>query len=142
MTHGAFIRAMMPVVLLKWSACCNRYSLAIAWQYKLNLLWTCVFFTSVDCGPPVTPLNGSLESYTNTTEGSEVFYSCNQGLVPEGRMRAVCTRNGWSPNPAAICCTEGMHLHDWQYCWFCLYFVIFLLQVLSCAHVPPAMSLQ
>ena len=36
-----------------------------------------------------------------------MFYGCNQGLVPEGRMRAVCTRNGWSPNPAEICCTVG-----------------------------------
>ena len=44
---------------------------------------------SVDCGPPGAPQRGSLESYTNTTEGSEVFYSCNPGLVPEGRMRTV-----------------------------------------------------
>ena len=64
---------------------------------------------SVDCGAPVAPRNGSLESYTDTTEGSEVFYSCEQGLVPEGRMRAVCTRNGWSPNPAELCCTVGMY---------------------------------
>ena len=67
------------------------------------------FFMSVDCGAPVAPRNGSLESYTNTTEGSQVFYSCNLGLVPEGRMRAVCTRNGWSPNPAELCCTVGMY---------------------------------
>ena len=65
--------------------------------------------TSVDCGSPGNPRNGSLESYSDTTEGSEVFYSCNQGLVPEGRMRAVCTRNGWSPNPADLCCTFGMY---------------------------------
>ena len=63
---------------------------------------------SVECGLPIAPQNGSLESYTNTTEGSEVFYSCDPGLVPEGRMRAVCTRNGWNPNPAELCCTEGM----------------------------------
>ena len=67
-------------------------------------------FTSVDCGPPVAPRNGSLESYNDTTEGSEVFYSCNQGLVPEGRMRANCTRNGWSPNLADLVCTVGMLL--------------------------------
>ena len=69
--------------------------------------------SSVDCGPPVAPRNGSLESYTNTTEGSEVFYTCNPGLVPDGRMRAVCTRNGWSPNPADLDCTEGVlqYLH-------------------------------
>ena len=67
-----------------------------------------LFTTSVDCGQPGAPQRGSLESYTNTTEGSEVFYRCDPGLVPEGRMRAVCTRNGWSPNLAALNCTEGM----------------------------------
>ena len=66
-------------------------------------------FTSVDCGSPVAPHRGSLESYTNTTEGSEVFYSCDQGLVPVEGMRAVCTRNGWSPNPADLHCTVGMY---------------------------------
>ena len=68
------------------------------------------FFTSGcanhDCGPPGNPQRGSLESYTNTTEGSEVFYSCNPGLVPQRRMRAVCTEDGWNPNPADVNCTE------------------------------------
>ena len=68
----------------------------------------------VDCGQPVAPQNGSLESYNDTTEGSEVFYKCDPGLVPEGRMRAVCTRSGWSPNPADLICTEGM-LGDCQH---------------------------
>ena len=63
---------------------------------------------SVDCGPPVVPQRGSLESYTVTTEGSEVFYRCDQHLVPEGRMRAVCTGNGWTPNPADLSCSVGM----------------------------------
>ena len=63
---------------------------------------------SVDCGPPVVPHHGSLENYTSTTEGSEVFYSCDQHLVLEGRMRAVCTRNGWTPNPADLNCSVGM----------------------------------
>ena len=70
-------------------------------------LFSCLLH-AVDCGPPVAPQNGSLESYTVTTEGSEVFYSCNQGLVPERRMRAMCTRNGWSPTPADLNCTESM----------------------------------
>ena len=60
-----------------------------------------------DCGPPGAPQRGSLENYTNTTEGSEVFYRCDTGLVPEGRMRAVCTRNGWSPNPAGVSCRSS-----------------------------------
>ena len=64
--------------------------------------------TPVDCGPPVTPQNGFLESYTDTTEGSEVFYSCGEHMVPEGRMTAVCTRNGWCSNPANLRCAIGM----------------------------------
>ena len=62
---------------------------------------------AVDCGLPFAPRNGSLEDYTNTTEGSEVFYSCDPGLVPEGRMKAVCTRNEWSPNPADLSCSNS-----------------------------------
>ena len=73
----------------------------------VNFTFAC--FCSVTCSAPVVPQHGSLESYANTTEGSQVFYRCNQGLVPEGRMRAVCTRNGWSPNPAELCCTVGMY---------------------------------
>ena len=69
---------------------------------------TLLSISSADCGPPVAPQNGSLESYTITTYGSKVFYSCDPGLVPEGRMRAVCTENGWSPNPADLNCTVGM----------------------------------
>ena len=66
---------------------------------------TCTF--SVDCGAPGNPQRGST-NYTNTTEGSMVFYSCDQHLVPEERMRANCTRNGWSPsNPGRLSCTEG-----------------------------------
>ena len=62
--------------------------------------------TSVDCGPAIAPQRGST-NYTNTTEGSLVFYSCDPGLVPEGRMNATCTDSGWSPNPTGLNCTEG-----------------------------------
>jgi len=63
--------------------------------------------TPVDCGSPPTLRNGSLESYTTTTEGSVVFYSCDPGLVPEMRMMSACTVNGWSPNPGALHCSVG-----------------------------------
>ena len=31
-----------------------------------------------------------------------VFYSCDQGLVPERRMMSMCTSSGGSPNPGAL----------------------------------------
>jgi len=61
--------------------------------------------TPVDCGPPPAPLNGSLESYTSTTERSVVSYSCDRGLVPEGSLMSSCTRSGWDPNPALTNCS-------------------------------------
>ena len=68
------------------------------------------FLCIVDCGLPGVPHRGSLDNYANTTVGSEVFYSCNPGLVPEERMRAVCTRNGWSPNPTDLSCSVGTYV--------------------------------
>ena len=64
---------------------------------------------SVDCASPGNPQNGLVANYTGTTNSSVAFYSCDPGLVPEGRMRAVCTRNGWSPNPADLCCAVGVY---------------------------------
>ena len=71
---------------------------------------------AVDCGLPAAPRNGSLESYTNTTEGSVVFYSCDLGFVPERRMMSVCTGAGWSPNPGALGCSVGML--TWLLVWY------------------------
>ena len=68
------------------------------------------YFSPVDCGPPGNPRNGSVTSFTGTTNGSVAFYSCNPGLVPVMGMRAVCTENGWSPNPADLSCSVGMSL--------------------------------
>ena len=67
-----------------------------------------VFYSSpVDCRFPGNPRNGSVTSYSGTTNGSVAFYDCNPGLVPVMGMRAVCTGNGWSPNPADQSCTVG-----------------------------------
>ena len=77
-----------------------------------RMIFHCVvlslFSPLADCGLPVAPRNGSLVNYTGTTHGSEVIYICDPGHVPEGRMRVVCTENGWSPNLDDLNCTEGM----------------------------------
>ena len=78
------------------------------YNYKLYYMYLC----TVDCGPPGIPQRGST-NYTNTIEGSVAFYSCDEHLVPEGRMMANCTRNGWSPiNPGRLRCTEGTLIRD------------------------------
>ena len=63
----------------------------------------------VSCGQPVTPGNGSIDPYQNTTVGAEIFFRCNPGFIPAGRMRAVCAANGrWNPDPAILVCTGKM----------------------------------
>ena len=74
---------------------------------KYSKVLTELYSLPVDCGSFVTPQNGTVANYTGTTNGSVAFFSCNPGLVLVGRMRAVCTENGWSPNPADLSCTVG-----------------------------------
>ena len=81
--------------------------LLVSWRSCDSEIKQCSY-PLVDCGSPCNPRNGSVTSYTGTTNGSVAFYSCNPGLVPVMGMRAVCTGNGWSPNPADLSCTVGM----------------------------------
>ena len=60
---------------------------------------------SVSCGSPIIPGNGSIEAYQNTLEGAEIFFKCDSGFVPAGRMTAVCGADGrWNPDPASLMC--------------------------------------
>ena len=62
---------------------------------------------SFSCKQPVIPGNGSIEAYKNSLEGAEIFFKCNSGFVPAGRMRAVCGDDGrWNPDPATVVCTS------------------------------------
>ena len=64
------------------------------------------FNSIADCGVPPPPVDGSVQPYTNTTEGSVVVFQCDPGFVPEGEMTTVCGRDGqWTPNPGGITCS-------------------------------------
>ena len=57
-------------------------------------------------------MDGSIDPYQNTTEGAEIFFRCNPGVVPAGRMRAVCGPDGrWNPDPATLVCTCECHIN-------------------------------
>ena len=61
---------------------------------------------AADCGAPPPPVSGSVQSHTNTTEGSVVVFQCNSGFVPEGEMTAMCESDGqWTPNPGGVTCS-------------------------------------
>ena len=51
-------------------------------------------------------MDGSIETYQNTTEGAEIFFRCNTGFVPAENMTAVCGADQrWSPDPDTLVCT-------------------------------------
>ena len=55
-----------------------------------------MYSSLVSCGVPDTPSNGDA-SYTLTTEGSTVVYSCDDGFVLCGNQNRTCLPNGvWS----------------------------------------------
>ena len=64
------------------------------------------FNPTADCGAPPPPVNGSMQSHTNTTEGSVAVFQCDPGFVPEGVMTAVCGSDSqWTPSPGGVTCS-------------------------------------
>lgn len=64
------------------------------------------YFFSVDCGPPISPINGNLEYYPDTKQGTNVTFSCNEGYIPTRAINATCNHYGlWDPTPEEHNCT-------------------------------------
>ena len=60
---------------------------------------------AVSCGAPTFASGVTVEPFSGTTVGSEIFYQCQQGLPPKGRKVSVCGGDRrWSPNPATLMC--------------------------------------
>ena len=55
----------------------------------------------VDCGIPLSPINGSVLHYSGTKPGDYVTYKCNEGFRPSPAMNATCMSSDsrWSPLP-------------------------------------------
>ena len=54
-----------------------------------------------------------LRHIKNTLEGAEIFFKCNTGFVPAGRMMTVCRADGrWNPDPATLVCTSETLIFD------------------------------
>ncbi|XP_065918601.1 sushi, von Willebrand factor type A, EGF and pentraxin domain-containing protein 1-like isoform X2 [Dysidea avara] len=63
---------------------------------SISILPSVTTSVKIDCGEPDTPSNGSV-SYTITTEGSTVVYSCDPGFVLCGDENRTCLSTGmWS----------------------------------------------
>ena len=81
-----------------------KFGLPLLSQY---ILIPC-FPPPVNCGVPITPVNGSIENIhgISTVGGTQIIFRCNECFVPAGRMSATCISSSgrWAPNPADLVC--------------------------------------
>ena len=67
----------------------------------MNYLWDLII-TVVDCGAHQPPLNGTVDTYSSTTEGSSITYHCNMGLFPVNKLVSVYWAVDTRPNRALM----------------------------------------
>ena len=109
---------IMAKLLVSWNYLCTIVSNTVIYNHDVSssekwiigsILYTTI---PVSCEQPVTPCNGSIETYQNTTEGTEIFFRCNPGFIPAGRRTAVCGADGrWNTDPAGLVCTGEIFVH-------------------------------
>ena len=61
---------------------------------------------AANCGPPSPPMNGYINPYTSTREGSQVDVTCfSESQQKENYIvLLICSHDGsWQPNPTDIC---------------------------------------
>jgi hypothetical protein len=63
----------------------------------------------IDCGSPSVSSNQGvvIEPFNDTLFGSTIVFHCEEGLIPDTVIEAVCGSTGvWSPNPANHLCAN------------------------------------
>ena len=66
---------------------------------------------SVSCGDPSFSTGVTVETFSNTTVGSEIVYQCQSGFLPEGGVTSVCRGDGtWNPDPATLLCEGKLYV--------------------------------
>ena len=69
---------------------------------------TAISFTLIQCFPPSAADGVSISPYTATTEGSVIVLKCEEDLVPEESIMAVCGKDRmWYPDPTTLNCTPN-----------------------------------
>ena len=83
---------------------------ALGYQNSNDNNW---FNIVVDCGDPGTPINGATTG-TDTTFGSVVTHSCDDGFVLDGADKQICLESGnWSA-PLPSCNSTSLRLYSYE----------------------------
>ena len=64
----------------------------------------CSVASTIVCGALSFSSGVTVEQFSSTIVGSELFYQCQPGFLPEGRRTLLCGGDGrWSPDPQSLC---------------------------------------
>ncbi len=71
----------------------------------------------VNCGVPMLPVNGTVDTPDHTREGASVDYRCDDGFHPSANFFSTCESSAlWTPPPENHSCTfvtgNGRSLSD------------------------------
>ncbi len=67
----------------------------------------------VNCGIPMSPINGSVDSPDHTREGASVNYRCDDGFRPSVNFTSTCENTTrWTPDPKDHNCTFVTGTHN------------------------------
>ena len=81
-------------------------SVSVCDGYVLHCSSLLICTSLVDCGYPLSPINGHLGHYSSTKEGTNVKFQCNEGYVPSIVKVTTCNSYGvWYPSPHEHNCT-------------------------------------
>ena len=60
--------------------------------------------SAIVCGAPFFTNGVIVEPFWSTTVGSEIYYQCQTGVLPEERMILLCGEDGkWNSDPQGLC---------------------------------------
>ena len=71
-------------------------------DYIKILLWHIL-----DCGTPNVASGVVIEPFNNTQFDATITFHCDEGLIPQTLIKAVCGSTGdWNPNPVFHLCVN------------------------------------
>ena len=77
----------------------------------------CSLASAVVCGAPFFDSRVFVEPFCSTTVGSEIYYQCQTGVLPEERITLLCGEDGrWNSDPQALC--TGKDLLSLPSCYY------------------------
>ena len=77
-------------------------------EYVSIIIYQYNIIVTLDCGTPNISSGIAIEPFSSTMFNATIVFHCEEGLIPDTVIEAVCGSTGvWSQNPANHLCVNG-----------------------------------